>query len=61
MKATALAPDSGSSTMTRPNQKTGMEPFFEFLNAILYACAQIRIEYQAYKSYQRNIPPGALL
>ncbi len=61
MKAAALAPDIGSSTLTRPNQKTGMEPFFEFLNAVLYAFTQIRIEWTAYKSYQRNIPQGALL
>jgi hypothetical protein len=62
MKAAALTPDTGSSTMTRPiTNRTGMEPFFEFLNAILYAFVQIRIEWQAFKSYRRNIPQGASL
>lgn len=41
--------------------RTGMEPFFEFLNAIVYAVAQIRIEWEAYKQYQRTIPRGETL
>jgi hypothetical protein len=36
--------------------RTGMEPFFEFCNAVLYAAAQIRTEYRAWRDYQRNMP-----
>jgi len=57
MTATALRTDIGSSAMVKP--KTGMEPFFEFLNAIVYAFTQIRIEWASYKEYQRTIPRGA--
>lgn len=43
----------------QPN--TGMEPFFEFLNALVYAFTEIRIEWRSYQQYKRDIPQGARL
>lgn len=36
--------------------RTGMEPFIDFCNAIVYAVTQIRIEYRASLAYRRNMP-----
>ncbi len=38
--------------------RTGMEPFVEFCNAVIYAASQIRIEYRAWQAYRRNQSPG---
>ena len=37
--------------------RTGMEPFFNFCSAVIYAATQIRIEYQAWQSYRRTLSP----
>jgi hypothetical protein len=36
--------------------RTGMEPFFDFCSAVIYAAQQIRMEYRTWKHYQRNMP-----
>lgn len=36
--------------------RTGMEPFFEFCNGVVYAFTQIRIEYRAWREYRLNMP-----
>jgi hypothetical protein len=36
--------------------RTGMEPFFDFISAVVYAFQQTRIEYQNWQSYRRNMP-----
>jgi hypothetical protein len=36
--------------------RTGMEPFFAFLEVIRYAFEQIRIEYRNNRDYRRNMP-----
>ncbi len=35
--------------------KTGMEPFFEFVEALIYAFQQIRIEWRDRQEYRRGI------
>jgi hypothetical protein len=37
--------------------RTGMEPFFEFCSAVIYAATQIRIEWRAMMAYRRNLSP----
>jgi hypothetical protein len=40
--------------------RTGMEPFVEFCNAVIYAASQLRIEYRAWQAYRRNLSPRAV-
>ena len=40
--------------------KTGMEPFFAFLEAVRYAFEQIAIERRAWQAYRRNQSPRAV-
>ena len=37
--------------------RTGMEQFFQFIEAVRYAIEQIRIERRAWESYRRNQSP----
>jgi hypothetical protein len=36
--------------------RTGMEPFFAFVEAVRYAFDQIGMEYRAAREYRRNVP-----